>query len=679
MIQQSIHVLRCGLLLPMVISVVELVAAQAWGAELRLSSLNLGEMTQSWSVPGIDKSVSGNPISIGGKRFASGIGTHAQSSLALDLGRAATRFSAQVGLDDETGGGGTVEFRVLGDGKLLWSSGIMKGKDAAKVIDVDLTGIRKIILQVGDANDGRDNDHADWGDAAITYQGRVPRIAAQSMPHIFSDNMVLQRDRPVPIWGWADPGETVEVAFGAQVKKATVDADGKWLVRLDAMPANRTGQDLRISGGDSDTFTNVLVGDVWVCSGQSNMEFGVGGSLNAKAEAAAANSPIIRFIHVPRVVGAFPESDFKASWQVATPAAVGDCTAVGYFFARELVQQLDVPMGLIHSNWGGTAIEPWICREGLAAVPELKDQSKRVNDTYPDSEAGLRQFQDYMAKMKMWVPLAEKSVAERAVPPPMPDLPAAFTVSSGQATQLYNGMIAPAVPYGIKGVLWYQGEANGGEGDSYFQKMKALVGGWRQVWKQGDFPFYFVQLANFQTSDPGKPEMGDGWARLREAQMKALTIPGTGMGVIIDIGEANDIHPKNKQDVGKRLAAWALARDYGRKGECSGPLFQKCTPEGGKLRITFDHADSGLMIGEKSGLEPAKALPDGKLKWLSIAGDDKKFYWADAVVDGRTLVVSSAMVANPVTVRYAFTNNPQGPCLYNKEGFPASPFRADSW
>ena len=503
--------------------------------------------------------------------------------------------------------------------------------------------------------------------------------AAVSLPHVFGDNMVLQRDKPVPVWGWAGKGEAVKVKFGAQEKTATTDESGAWMVRLDPLQANKSGQEMTVSGENTVTFKNVLVGEVWVCSGQSNMEFGVGGCINGPAEVKAADIPVIRHIKIPYVHYAFPQRDCNAAWQVASPATIGGCTAVGFFFARELVKELDVPVGLIDSNWGGTLIEPWTCREGFALVPELKDYSKRIDAAYPDSEAGQKQFQEYLAKMKDWLPQAEKAVAAKQCPPPTPAEPAGLAGDQQQPTRLFNGKIAPLVPYAIRGALWYQGESNGGEGESYVHKTKALVCGWRQVWRQGDFSFYWVQLANFQKSDPNKPEMGDGWARVREAELKALAIPNTGMAVIIDIGAANDIHPKNKQDVGKRLAAWALAKDYGKKVECSGPLYQKCAVEGNKIRITFDHADSGLMLGEKSGLEPVKEAADAKLKWISVAGDDKKFYWADAVIDGKTLVVSSDKVPNPVAVRYAFAMNPQGANLYNKDGLPASPFRTDNW
>ena len=502
--------------------------------------------------------------------------------------------------------------------------------------------------------------------------------AAVSVPHIIGDSMVLQRDKPVPIWGWANKGETVKVKFGAQEMSAMAGDDGKWMVRLNPMPADKTGHELIISAENTITIKDVLVGEVWVCSGQSNMEFGVGGALNSAAEIKAADFPIIRHIKIPYVHFPFPQSDVDAKWQVASPATIGGCTAVGFFFARELVKNLDVPVGLIDSNWGGSCIETWICREGFAAAPSLKAQSQQVEETYADNDAGLKRYQDYFARMKEWLAQAEKSVASKQNPAPAPAGPALLG-DNQQITHCYNGKINPLVPYAIRGALWYQGETNGGEGESYFHKMEALIGGWRQVWKQGDFSFYHVQLANFQNSDANKPEMGDGWARLREAQLKSLSIPNTGMAVIIDIGAANDIHPKNKQDVGKRLAAWALAKDYGKTVECSGPLYQKFSVEKNKIRIQFDHAASGLMLGTKTKLEPVTESAEGKLTWISIAGEDKKFYWADAAIEGSALIVSSDKVPNPVAVRYAFAMNPQGANLYNKEGFPASPFRTDNW
>ncbi len=654
------------------------ISGSAWGEEIKLSALDLSDMTQGWGAPGINTSVGGKVLSIGGQNFVSGVGTHAPAALTLDLAGAAKRFTAQVGIDDETGGKGTVEFEVVGDGKSLWMSSVIKGGAAATAVDVDLAGVKTLILRVSEARDGEGNDHADWANASITYHGTAPSAPPHSIPHIFGDNMVLQREKPVPVWGWAKAGQAVTVSFTNQVKKTTADKSGNWMVRLDAMPANKSGQDLTIRAADTVVFKNVLVGEVWICSGQSNMEFGVNSVLNANEEVKSAN-PLIRFIKVPKYCYSSLRPDFNQSpWQVSTPSTVGGCTAVGYFFARELVKELDVPVGLIGSNWSGTSIEPWLNREGLAAIPELSNLSKQANDGSPDSEAGQKRTQDYQAKLKEWLSLAEKAQGAKQPLPAPPIAPPGMAGNSGMLTHIYNGLINPLVPFAMRGTIWYQGESNGQEGDTYVSKMKALVGGWRHVWKQGDFPFYWVQLANFQPSDPNKPEMGDGWAKLREAQLKALSIPNSGMAVNIDVGDP-DIHPKNKQDVGKRLAAWALAKDYGKKIEYSGPLYLQSKVEGSTMRITFDHAGSGLMLGDKTTLDAVKTIPGDKLTWISIAGEDQKFYWADAKLDGNTLVVSSGQVPKPVAVRYAFTMNPVGTKLYNKEGFPASPFRTDSW
>ena len=513
-----------------------------------------------------------------------------------------------------------------------------------------------------------------------------------SLPHIFSDNMVLQREMPVPVWGTAARGEAVKVKFGNQEKNTTADANGLWMVKLDPMKADKTGRELVVTGKTTLTYSNVLVGEVWLCSGQSNMTFGLRGFSSAKGNTnptdgvlnfadeikATVGFPMIREIKIPQVHNAFPQKDVEAKWQVVDPETAGGCTAVGYFFARELVKNLDVPIGLLDSNWGGTRIEAWTPREGFATVPELKDLSDQVNQCFPDNDLGQKRYKDYITAMKDWLVVAEQDVNSRRTPPESPAEPW-LSGDRQQLTHLYNNMINPLIPFAFRGAIWYQGEANGTEGESYYHKMQALIDGWRHLWKQGSFPFYYVQLANFQQSSPDKPEMGDGWAKVREAQMKALNIPNTGMAVTLDVGESRDIHPKNKQDVGKRLAAWALAKNYGKKIEYSGPLYKKFQVDGNKIRISFDHADSGLMLGEKKGLEPVQALAGGKLAWVSVAGEDKKFYWADAVIDGKTLVVSCDQVSKPVAVRYAFACNPQGAALYNKDGLPASPFRTDNW
>ncbi len=517
---------------------------------------------------------------------------------------------------------------------------------------------------------------------AVVWTASGILIADVRMPKIFGDNMVLQRDIPVPVWGWAEKGEAVTVSFAGQEKTATAGDDGRWTLKLDPMKANKEPGVFKVRGKNEISCKNVLVGEVWICSGQSNMEMSVNGSLNAKEECAAATNPIIRHIKVKNTQSHYPKDDISGNaWVECSPGTVGNFTAVGYFFARELVKELDVPVGLIGSNWGGTRIEPWTCPEGFKAVPELKGIVPQFEAWDVRTEAGQKAYGDQIANMKAWLEAAEKALAAKT---PVPDAPSPFPPADHQQpTKLFNAMINPLIPFAFRGAIWYQGESNGGEDIIYMHKMRALIEGWRKMWNQAgntDFPFYHVQLANFQNSDPNNAAGGDGWAKLRDAQRKSITaIPHTGMAVIIDIGEAGDIHPKNKQDVGARLARWALAKDYGKDIVFSGPLYKDMKVEGDKIRVSFDSVGGGLVIGEKKGLEPMTEVKDGKLKWFAIAGEDKKWQWADAVIDGGTVVVSSPNVKQPVAVRYSFMMNPVGANLYNREGLPASPFRTDEW
>jgi len=477
---------------------------------------------------------------------------------------------------------------------------------------------------------------------------------ALELPNIFSEHMVLQREIKAPVWGTAAPSATVTVEFAGQKKTTTADASGKWMVRLDSMKANAKPQKMTVSeGANTVAYDDVLVGDNWLCSGQSNMEWDMNGTSNAQAELAdVVNYPTIRFFRVADHISKdTPQANAPGKWAALTPDSARSLTAVGYFFGRRINQEVKIPVGIIQSAWGGSAIEPWT--------------------TYTGWEKG------YLDAMEKWLPEARAALkAGRALPgaPPAPN-----TQANGG---MYNGMIAPLAPYAIKGALWYQGESNGGEGVSYFHKMESLINGWRAVFQSGQFPFYYVQLANFQNPNPNA-EGGDGWAKVREAQRKALEIPNTGMAVAIDladIGNPGDIHPKNKQDVGSRLAQWALVQTYGRKDLVpSGPLFKSAASKGGKLHVSFEHTGKGLIVGEKRGLDPVKEVTDGKLKGFAIAGADKKWAWADAVIDGKTVVLSSSDVPEPVAVRYGFSMNPDAANLYNKEGLPASPFRSDDW
>jgi sialate O-acetylesterase len=506
----------------------------------------------------------------------------------------------------------------------------------------------------------------------------LPGFAEVSLPKFFSDNMVLQRDTEVPVWGWAEPDQSVEVTFGSQTQRTRADESGNWRVRLDAMPASHEGRELVVN--NKLRLKNVLVGDVWLCSGQSNMEWTVRGALNPKEEVAAADYPSIRHIKIDRATSPVPLKDVRSTkgWEVCQPDRVGEFTAVGYFFGRELYQQLDVPIGLVNSSWGGTVIQPWTAPEGFHGVPELASVSEKIKTVDPSTEQGREAHLRTIQEVEKWLAAAKTSVAAGAYPDELPTLPAIGT-GGRVPTFLYNAMIHPLTPMPIQGAVWYQGESNDKDGMIYFHKMKALIQGWREVWSQGGaFPFYFVQLANFKNS-PDKPEGGDGWAVLREAQRRALELDHTGMAVAIDIGEAKDIHPKNKQDVGKRLARWALADTYGKDIVPSGPLFEKISIQGDKVRVHFKYVGSGLMVGRKGGLEPTGEVPGGTLKEFAIAGDDKVWHWADALIEGDTVVVSSKDVSKPVAVRYAYRMNPSEANLYNKEGLPASPFRSDNW
>ena len=500
------------------------------------------------------------------------------------------------------------------------------------------------------------------------------------MPAIFGNNMVLQRDIPLNVWGWASPGEKVTVTFAGQNVSVTADKDGSWIVKLNPVKLNKLPENMTVSGKNKLTFKNILVGDVWICSGQSNMEMMVASTLNAKKEISSSDNPLIRQIKISHKSSLYPKNNLVSSkWVAASPKTTIWFTAAGYYFAREIVKETGVPIGLINTSWGGTRIEPWIAAEGFKRIPELEKLSTQVDLWLPASKEGKNNFLKYFEDMKLWLPNAEAAVRKGKIPAKMPIIPGGNNTYQSP-TMIFNAMVNPIVKYGIRGVLWYQGEANGGEGEIYIHKMKALISNWRTLWKQGNFPFYFVQLASFLTSNPNNPAGDDGWgwAKLREAQLKTLlVVPNTGMSVTIDIGEAKNIHPKDKQDVGKRLAAWALKNDYNKNVVVSGPLFKNYKIEENKIVISFDHTGSGLTAGIKNGIAPFKETPKAKLKWFAIAGADKKWYWADAVINGNQVVVSSDKVKNPVAVRYAFAMNPQGANLYNKEGFPASPFRTD--
>ncbi len=502
----------------------------------------------------------------------------------------------------------------------------------------------------------------------------MPAVADVRLPRIFTDDMMLQRDLPVRVWGWADPGEEVSVTLAGKSAKARTSDGGQWSLEL---PAMKTGENLELTvkGKNSVTLKNVILGDIWVCSGQSNMEWTLRQCLGGGDDIKAADFPKIRHIKFNKARSGQPEADapLATPWQVCSPSTAAGFTGVGFYFGREILAKTGVPIGLVYSNWGGTHIEPWTPVEGLGLVTELKPLF--------DAAQGYRtKLPEALTQLEGWIAQTRKNLANGTAITPAPAIPTG-TVQKPWS-DMYNAMIHPLVRFPIKGAIWYQGESNGAEGETYYQKKRALIGGWRKNWGQGDFPFYFVQLASFQGVNPN-PEGGNGWAKLREAQLKTLSVPNTGMAVITDtvpLAQAGDIHPGNKYDVGLRLAQWALGKDYAQKGVVvSGPLFKALKVEGGKARLQFDHVGSGLMVGKKAGRAPAVEDKEGKLARFAIAGADKKWVWADAVIEKDSVVVSSPEVAEPAAVRYGYEMNPTGSNLYNREGLPASPFRTDAW
>ena len=499
---------------------------------------------------------------------------------------------------------------------------------------------------------------------------------------VFTDHMILQRDIPVPVYGTAEPGEKVNVAFAGKEKSVVADKDGNWSVKLDAMKVSTTPAVMTVSGKNKLTLNDILMGDIWICSGQSNMEW-VLGNCNRPDDLAQANFPLIRLFQMRGTASPSPRTVVNCiPWTPCTPESVKNFPAVGYYFGRKVLQETGVPIGLIRSALGGTAIEPWTPYAGLAMVPELAKDKEILDQqikTYVDTLAALP------LKTTSYVSEARKALSSNTQMPEPPVLPV-YPISNNAPQGwncLYNGYIHPLTRFAIKGVLWYQGEGNCSNAHTYFAKQRALIGSWRKAWNQGDFPFYFVQLANYgnPTDKPGADD--GGWGKLRMAQLKSLAVPNTGMAVAIelaDIGNPNDVHAKNKKDVGERLSLWALAKDYGKKNLVySGPLYNGMKVERTKIRIAFDSVGSGLTVATKKGYDPVVKEPQGKLQKFAIAGDDKKWVWADAVIDGKTVVVSSPEVPKPVAVRYAFAANPDGCNLYNNEGLPASPFRTDEW
>jgi sialate O-acetylesterase len=494
------------------------------------------------------------------------------------------------------------------------------------------------------------------------------------LPAVLESHMVLQQGMPVPIWGTADAGEEVTVTFGQQKHEAKADGKGHWEVKLTPLTASEKPETLTVSAKNKLELTDVLVGEVWICSGQSNMEFGIKNATNGAKEVEEADHPLIRLFTVPKSIQEKPQSDLKkqpphGDWLVCGPNTVGEggwggFTAAGYFFGRDLQRDLKVPIGLIHTSWGGTPAEAWTEKSYLESDPDLKPIEERAEKEWAGGTDHKAQAEKMLAE---WKEKAEKAKQDGKPEPKKPNLPRDPSSNPNLASVLYNGMITPIVPFAARGAIWYQGESNAGRAWQYRKLLPTMIKSWRDIWHEPDMDFYIVSLANFQAppKDPGESD----WAELREAQAFTAAQPHNGQALAIDLADAKnpgDIHPHNKQDVGHRLELVALAKTYGKNVEYSGPVYKDSKIEGSKVAIHFNFADGLTARGGE------------EVKGFQIAGEDKKWHWADAKIEGSDVIVSSKDVEKPAAVRYDWANNPQGN-LYNKAGLPTAPFRTDDW
>lgn len=490
------------------------------------------------------------------------------------------------------------------------------------------------------------------GFSTLTAQADV------KLPRIFGPNMVLQQGMQNPVWGWDSAGEKVTVTVNGKSVSATAGDDGAWRVKL---PELKVGgpYEVTVAGSSTVKLENVLVGEVWLCSGQSNMQWSVDQADDPDLEKLTAKFSNIRLITVPQVGTQEPQNDFGGDgWQLCSPETVGQFSAVGYFFGRQLHQTLDVPIGLIDDAWGGSACEAWVRRDLLAADERYSELLARWEET--------EKTFNYEKAMEAYREAAKKA---RETGKRVPRPPRNILAGQHRPANLYNGVLKPTIGYGIKGAIWYQGESNAGRAYQYRHLFPLMIKSWRDEWGQGNFPFYFVQLADFQDESPNPQDST--WAELREAQTMTLAaLPNTGQAVITDLGEAHDIHPKDKQNVAKRLARWALARDYGYEGLIyRSPQYKSHSVDGKKIVVEFDTFGSVL-----------DTFDTRSLVGFTIAGEDQKFVNAQAQMlpGGKKIAVWADGVDKPASVRYAWSQNPI--CnVQNREGLPLTPFRTDDW
>ena len=499
---------------------------------------------------------------------------------------------------------------------------------------------------------------------ALAMVGGIALRGEVTLPPLFADQAVLQRGQPLRIWGWADAGEAVTVTFAGKSASTRARADGTWLVTLPAQTESSAAQELVVVGKNTVRLHGIVVGDVWLCSGQSNMELAVASSLDAKREIAAATFPNLRQIKIGRRLTETLVENFSATaWRAATPEQVGNFTAVGYYFARQMARETGVPVGIINCSWSGTSIEPWLSGVALASRPEFTVIGERWSADLAAYPERRKTFETVLAQWKADEAQAEAKGEEahavflkdhRMPRPPAgaPDHP-----YPGNPSAIYNGMIHPVRYVALRGVLWYQGEGNAVRAREYAALFRALITDWRRTFEQPELPFFWVQIANYVVDTD--------WARLREAQTSALQLPNTGQALTIDIGDPLNIHPANKQEVGRRLALIALAKLYERPLEFSGPMFEGVRFEHGEALVRFTH---GAGLHSRSG----------RVMSLELAGADHVFHEAEGRIENETLVVATSAVAEPLAVRYAWSGSPSAN-LYNLAGLPAAPFRSDDW
>lgn len=488
-------------------------------------------------------------------------------------------------------------------------------------------------------------------------------VGEVKLPDVISSSMVLQQKQAVPIWGMADPGEAVTVTFGGKWKTVVAGADGRWKVELGKYAASAEPRSMTIAGKNAIILNNILVGEVWLVSGQSNMQWRVDQSTGGEAAIAAANHPNIRLFNVSREVGFKKKQGPLATWLPTTPENVKDFSGAGYFFALELQKDLKVPIGVINSSYGGSQAEAWTPVDYLNASPDLKATVERTAIWAAERE---KVRVDYAAAIEKWREDSDKAKAAGVRPSPSPGVPDALR-DYRIASSIYDGMIEPLMPFAIRGAVWYQGESNEARAEQYSILLPTMIRSWRERWGLPTLPFAIIQLPNYRRQN-AEPEDA-AWSHLREYQRRtAIADKNTGLIVTIDIGEANDIHPKNKLDVGKRMSVWALRNVYGRR-LTEAPVLMSHQIRNGKMLLTFKDVGTGLKL--RSG---------EKLEEFAIAGADRKWHWAEAKIVGKNRIeVWSSSVTDPQAVRYAFNLNPKNPNLTNDSGLPASPFRTDNW